>query len=95
MTTRESDGSVVPQRPDDQSGSEKPGNTGVGKRARILRDSDRTPPALSDGTAVINRLDRIHQRAKSHPEEVFNNLFSLLNEELLWQAFRRLKQGLL
>ncbi len=42
---------------------------------------------------MINRLDRIHQRAESHPGEVFNSLFSLLNEELLWLAFRRLKRG--
>jgi len=42
---------------------------------------------------VITRLDHIHQRAVTHPNAVFNNLFSLLNEELLWHAFRRLKRG--
>jgi group II intron reverse transcriptase/maturase len=42
---------------------------------------------------VLTRLDRITQRAKARPEEVFNNLFSLLNYELLWYAFRRLKRG--
>ena len=42
---------------------------------------------------MLDRLDRITQRAKSHPEEVFNNLFSLLTYELLWYAFRRLKRG--
>ncbi|WP_146579077.1 reverse transcriptase family protein [Neorhodopirellula pilleata] len=42
---------------------------------------------------MLTRLDRITQRAKTHPEEVFNNLFSLLDEELLWYAFRRLKRG--
>jgi group II intron reverse transcriptase/maturase len=41
---------------------------------------------------VINRLDRITMRAEQHPEEVFNNLFSLLNYELLWYAFRKLKR---
>ena len=42
---------------------------------------------------MLNRLDRISQRAKACPEETFNNLFSLLTEELLWYAFRRLKRG--
>jgi len=42
---------------------------------------------------VLTRLDRISQRAKAHPEETFNNLFSLLTYELLWYAFRRLKRG--
>ena len=42
---------------------------------------------------MITRLDRITERAKEYPEEVFNNLFSLLNYELLWYAFRRLKRG--
>jgi group II intron reverse transcriptase/maturase len=42
---------------------------------------------------VLTRLDRISQRAKTHPEERFNNLFSLLTYELLWYAFRRLKRG--
>ena len=42
---------------------------------------------------MLSRLDRISQRAETHPQEVFNNLFSLLNYELLWYAFRRLKRG--
>jgi len=42
---------------------------------------------------VLERLDRITQRASADHEEVFNNLFSLLNYELLWYAFRRLKRG--
>ncbi len=37
-----------------------------------------------------NRLDRITRRAEQHPEETFNNVFSLLNYELLWYAFRKL-----
>jgi len=41
---------------------------------------------------VLNRLDRITNRAETHPDEVFNNLFSLLNYELLWHAFRKLKR---
>jgi len=93
MTFRESDDRIVPQQPEVQSGGEKPGNAGVGKAVGPSRDSDRTSTARSDGTSVITRLERITEKAKSHPEEVFNNLFSLLNYELLWYAFRRLKQG--
>jgi len=93
MTLRESDGYIVPPKLEDQSSGQKPGNAGVGKAARPSRDSDRTSPVRSGGPSVITRLDRITQRAKSHPTEVFNNLFSLLTIELLWHAFRRLKRG--
>jgi len=41
---------------------------------------------------VNDRLDRITLRAEQHPEEVFNNLYSLLQYELLEQAFRRLQR---
>ncbi len=92
-TVRESDCCIVPLKLEFQSGGTKPGNTGRGKAARRSRDSDRSPSVHRDGTAVLTRLDRIIQRAKSHPQEVFNNLFSLLNHELLWHAFRRLKRG--
>ena len=93
MTLRDSDGRIVPKQPEVRSGSDKPGNAGAGKAARISRDQDDPPPTLSGETSVLDRLDRITQRAKTHPEEVFNNLFSLLNYELLWYAFRRLKRG--
>jgi len=42
---------------------------------------------------VLTRLDCITHRAETQPEAVFNNLFSLLNFELLGLAFRRLKRG--
>ncbi len=70
-----------------------PSNIGAGKAAGISRDPDRAPTVLSDGTSVITRLDRTSQRAKADPEAVFNNLFSMLNYELLWYVFRRLKRG--
>jgi group II intron reverse transcriptase/maturase len=70
----------------------KPGNAGVGKDARPSRETDRTSTVLSDGSSVLTRLDRITQRADRYPEERFNNLFSLLNCELLWHAFRKLKR---
>ena len=93
MTLRESDGCIVPPKPEVQSGGSKPGNAGVGKAARPSRDSDRTSTVHRDGVSVLTRLDRITQRAKTHRHEVFNNLFSLLTYELLWHAFRRLKRG--
>ena len=92
-TLRESDGRIVPTKLDTHSSGTKPGNAGVGKAARPLGDSDRTSPVRSDGSSVLTRLDHIHQRAETQPEEVFNNLFSLLNHQLLWHAFRRLKRG--
>jgi len=92
-TLRESDGRIVPMQSECQSECDKPGNTGAGKAARISRDSDDPPPTLSGETSVLDRLNRITQRATANPEEVFNNLFSLLNYELLWYAFRRLKRG--
>jgi group II intron reverse transcriptase/maturase len=79
--------------PADQPGGQKPGNSGVGKAARPSREPAIEPTTPSGGSSVLDRLDRITNRAKSHPEEVFNNLFSLLNCELLWFAFRRLKRG--
>lgn len=93
MTFRESDGRIVPQPAEVQSAGEKPSNIGAGKATRPLHDSDRAPPVLRDGSSVITRLDQIHQRAESQPNTVFNNLFSLLNDELLQLAFCRLKRG--
>ena len=42
---------------------------------------------------MFSRLARIKDRAEQHPQEVFNNLFSLLTPELLRLAFGRLKRG--
>jgi hypothetical protein len=58
MTFRESDDRIVPLHPEDQSGGDKPSNIGVGKAVGILRDPDRAPTVLSDGTSVLTRLDR-------------------------------------
>ena len=87
-----SDGGIVPLKRDDQSRGSKPGNAGAGKAARPSRNPVDTSSAPSGGTPVSDRLDRITQRAETHSEESFNNLFSLLNYELLWYAFRRLKR---
>jgi RNA-directed DNA polymerase len=93
MTLRESDDRIVPKRSADQAEGDKPSNIGIGKAVGISRDPDRAPSALSGGTTVLTRLDRTSQRAKADPEAVFNNLFSMLNYELMWYAFRRLKRG--
>ena len=93
MTFRESDGRIVPLKSGLQPDDMKPSNIGAGKAARPIRDPDRAPSVLSDGSTVLTRLVHIHQRAVTQPNGVFNNLFSLLNEELLQLAFCRLKRG--
>lgn len=93
MTFRESDGRMVPLKSGHQPGGMKPSNIGAGKAVSPIRDPDRTPSVHRDGSTVITRLDHIHQRAITLPNAVFNNLFSLLNEELLRHALRRLKRG--
>lgn len=87
-----SDSRIVPQQPTCQVGETKPGNSGGGKAAKLSRERDRTPAVHSGGSTVNQRLDRITQRAEQQPEEVFNNLYSLLTYDLLEQAFRRLKR---
>jgi len=93
MTFRESDGRIVPLKSGLQPDGMKPSNIGAGKAARPIRDPDRAPSVLRDGSTVLTRLGHIHQRAVTQPNGVFNNLFSLLNEELLQLAFCRLKRG--
>lgn len=41
---------------------------------------------------MLTRLDYITERAGKRPQEVFNNLYHLLDVELLWYAFRKLKR---
>lgn len=88
-----SDDRIVPLKCEDQSHGSKPGNAGAGKAVRPSRGSEDPPSVLSVGPTVTDRLDRITQRAESHPDEVFNNLFSVITDELLWTAFRRLKRN--
>ncbi len=52
MTFRESDGRIVPKPAEVQSVGEKPSNIGAGKAAKPLRDSDRAPSVLRNGTTV-------------------------------------------
>lgn len=42
---------------------------------------------------MLTRLAYITTRAREKPREVFNNLYHLLDVELLWYAFRKLKRG--
>ena len=93
MTYRESDDRIVPLSLEDQSSDSNSGNTDAGKAIRNLRDQDRALPVLRDGSTVITRLDRISHRANSQGDAVFNNLFSLITEELLWEAWFGLKGG--
>ena len=94
QTTRwESDDCIVPLKLADRASGSKPGNSGAGKAVRPSRETSGTPPAPSGGRSVLDRLDRITRRAGTHRDEVFNNLFSLLNYEMLWHAFRKLKRN--
>lgn len=88
-----SDDCIVPLRPGIQPGRAKPGNTGAGKAVRPSRELDETSPALCGMDKMFARLDRITNRAETQPDEVFNNLFTVITRELLWTAFRRLKKN--
>ena len=59
MTFRESDGRIVPLKSGSQLDGMKPSNIGAGKAARPIRDADRAPSVLRDGSTVINRPDHI------------------------------------
>jgi RNA-directed DNA polymerase len=88
----ESDGCIVPLQPADQAGESKAGNAAAGKASKLTRDADQAPTALRDGLSVLTRLDRITTRAEGDRAATFNNLYSLLNYELLWLAFRKLQR---
>jgi len=68
----------------------KPGNSGGGKAATPSRGTNRAPTVRRDGDSVLTRLDRIAERGREQPAEVFNNLYHLLDEELLFYSFRKL-----
>ena len=83
MTLWESDDCIVPLTS---------GNAERGKAVRPTRDSSRPPATHRSGTPVSDRLDRITTRAEGDASATFSNVFSLLNTELLFYAFRRLKR---
>lgn len=88
----ESDGRIVPLKRDDQSRGSKPGNADEGKAAKLTRGPDRAPTVLSDGDSVLTRLNLITIRAKRERTATFDNLYTLLNYELLELAFCKLKR---
>lgn len=92
MTLWESDGRIVPLKPVVQTGGSKRGNARAGKAAKLTRDSVRPLTALSGGSPVLARLNRITDRAERDASVTFNNLYTLLTVELLQQAFRQLKR---
>ena len=88
-----SDGRIVPVQRAVQSRESNSGNSEAGKAVKLSRESDRTAPALSGGIALRNRLARISARAERLPEGRFDYLYSLLDVELLRQAFQQLERG--
>lgn len=88
-----SDSRIVPQQRTNQVGETKLGNSSEGKAAKLSRDSSRPLTKPSVGNSVLSRLGRISDRAKSNPEEVFNNLFSAISVDLLRHAFYKLERG--
>jgi RNA-directed DNA polymerase len=93
MVRRESDRCIVPRKLDNPSSRTKPGNAGEGKASKLSREQVVPPTAPSGEPLVPSRLERITNRAEQHPEEAFNNLFTLLNVELLRMAFERLERN--
>jgi RNA-directed DNA polymerase len=92
MTFWESDGRIVPIARESQSRASKPGNSGAGKAAKLTRGSDLALPVHRDGTSVITRLNLITIRAEDDQVAKFDNLYTMLNYELLWLAFYKLKR---
>ncbi len=87
------DSRIVPQQRTDQVRETKPGNSGEGKAAKLSRETSRPLTRPSVGDSVISRLNRITERAKSNPDEVFNNIFSAISVDLLRHAFYKLERG--
>jgi hypothetical protein len=93
MTFWESDDRIVPQKPSDQEGGTKPSNVGEGKAVRPTREPSRTASIHSDGNKLNPRLARIANRAVADKAATFNNLYSALTYELLYEAYCQLKRG--
>ena len=89
----ESDNLIVPQQLEDDSSDTKPGNSGEGKEVKLTRVPKQARSKRRVGTSVITRLDRITERASRDRAATFDNLYTLLNVQLLHCAFRQLKRG--
>ena len=92
MAFWESDGRIVPLKREGQSRGSKPGNAGAGKAAKLTRGPARASTVHRYGRSVLTRLDLITYRAEHDSAATFNNLYTLLNYELLELAFRKLKR---
>ena len=93
MTLWESDGRIVPQYSAQSAEESKRGNARGGKAAKLTRGSVRPSPAHRGSPPVLARLNRITDRAERDRTATFNNLYTLLNVDLLRQAFWQLKRG--
>jgi RNA-directed DNA polymerase len=89
----ESDDRIVPKRRDSQSRQTKLGNASGGKAVKLTRSSDRAVSVHRDGEPLLTRLECITIEATRDEATRFNNLFSLLNYELLYEAYCQLKRG--
>ena len=93
MTLWESDDRIVPQTSALQAEPTKLGNASGGKAVELIRSPDRAVSVHRDGEPLLTRLDCITQRAERDRSATFDNLYSALNYELLYEAFCRLKRG--
>jgi len=93
MTLWESEDCIVPTKSADQADGTKLGNASGGKAVRLTRVANQATTVHSDGTPLLNRLERITKRAELDKTVQFNNLFSALTYELLYEAYCRLKRG--
>jgi hypothetical protein len=93
MMLWESEDCIVPLTSADQADVAKLGNASGGKAVQPIRVSRPAPAIHSDGSPLLNRLERITKRAEADKAARFNNLYSALTYELLYDAFCRLKRG--
>ena len=89
----ESESCIVPQKPTDQVGETKLSNVSEGKAGRPSRDPSEQTSGLGAEKTFSARLERITQRAERDASATFNNLYSLLTYELLYESFCQLKPG--
>ncbi|QDV23843.1 group II intron reverse transcriptase/maturase [Aureliella helgolandensis] len=93
MAFWESDDRIVPLTREIRSRETKLGNASGGKAVKLTRGPDRAVSVHRDGEPLLTRLDCITSQAVRDPATVFNNLFSLLSYELLYEAYCQLKRG--
>ena len=89
----ESDDRIVPLQRECQSRETKLGNASGGKAVKLTRSPDRAVSVHRDGEPLLTRLDCITIQAARDAATRFNNLFSLLSYELLYEAYCQLKRG--